>query len=74
MSERSRHGCPVCSQPLSVDRTMDREDRVVLWCGNGFCPSPHAGDGAWGASEDEAYARLEGDIGKETYERSDDDE
>ncbi len=56
---KSNLKCPVCNNPLNVERHPDTPDGYyILWCGVGRCPSTAANDGASGPTEQEAFEQL----------------
>lgn len=62
---KSLHKCPVCGQPLSVKKPADF---VILYCGNGPCPSKVANDGAIAGTEERAFDELKRQVEAEELE------
>lgn len=62
---RSRHPCPHCHSPLSVEHPPGG---FFLYCGNGPCRSVVANIGAAGKTEDEAFGKLEDLVEQEGLE------
>jgi len=57
---KSAHNCPVCGQPLRIKENGNRDlYGLILYCGNGPCPSKAANRGAIAGSEDGAYEELQ---------------
>lgn len=52
----SKHVCPDCKQPLSMEVYADE---VFLFCAYGPCASQVANDGASGETEAQAFKKLE---------------
>jgi hypothetical protein len=55
MSDLTIHHCPGCNKPL---RVATDEGRYLVYCANGFCPSPVTNDGAEATSIAQAATAL----------------
>lgn len=65
----SKYFCPVCKQPLSVDRGLFTESDWMLYCPAGPCADLPGGgaanEGGSGLTEEEAYRALVKAVEKE---------
>ncbi len=61
--------CPVCGNPLNVERHPDSADGYyILWCGVGRCPSYAANQGGSGPTELAAFEELDRCVVEEVLE------
>ncbi len=56
MTAKSSYTCPVCGKFLSLQGTA--AGYIILYCGNGPCPSKAANNGAIGGTELRAFETL----------------